>query len=116
MRLLPSLRQKKRYVVFEIISAYDGSAKKFSFPEIKSAVESALLLFLGELGIARAAPMVIEEKFNMEKQRFMVKVNNSFVDEVKAALTLSKSIKNTQVIIKSVRVSGTIKKAGASVN
>ena len=108
MRLLPSLRQKKRYVVFELIST-----KKFSFQEIKEAVDSSVALFLGQLGMARSSPLLLKEKFSPEKQRFIIKVNNKYVDELKAALTLNKKIKNTPVVIKSIITSGTLKKASA---
>lgn len=107
MRLLPSLRQKKRYVVFEIIS--DTS---FSFADIQEEVQSALSSFLGQLGIARASPLIVKERFNAQKQRFVIKVNNAHVDELKTALALSKKIKNTAVIIRSITTSGTLKKAG----
>ncbi len=102
MKLLPSLRQKKRYGVFEIVSD-----KKFSSAEVEKEVGQALLTFLGELGVAKAAPMFIK----FEKQRFILKVNHKHVEEAKAALTLIKKIKNTPVIIKSLLVTGTIKKA-----
>src|SRR3989339_950558 len=99
----PSLREKKRYIIFELIGE-----KKFTLSEIKSEVERALLLFLGQLGLSKAAPMFIEEKFNLEAQKFTLKVNHKYVNETKAALALSKSIKNTPIIIKSVTVSGTL--------
>ncbi|MEK6968862.1 MAG: Rpp14/Pop5 family protein [Nanoarchaeota archaeon] len=108
MKLLPSLKQKKRYIVFEILSS-----KKFSFPEIKEEVEATLLLFFGQWGLAKSSPLIIKEKFNPEKQRFVIKINHKFIDELKAALTLSKKIKNTPVIIKSVITSGTLKKASS---
>ena len=106
MKLLPSLRQKKRYIVFEIIAD-----KKFSFSEIKEEVEKAMKDFFGQLGLGRASPLILKEKFNVDKQMFIIKVNNKHVDELKAALTLSKSIKSTPVIIKSIITSGTVKKA-----
>ncbi|MFH0700874.1 MAG: Rpp14/Pop5 family protein [Candidatus Woesearchaeota archaeon] len=108
MKLLPTLKEKKRYVVFEIIAE-----KKFSLSEIKEFVEGRMFSFWGELGMARAAPIFIEEKFNPEKQKFVVKVGHKYVDELKAALALGKSIKNSPIIIKSVTVSGILKKAGA---
>lgn len=108
MKLLPSLKQKKRYIVFEILSS-----KKFSFPEIKEEAESTLLLFFGQWGLAKSSPLIIKEKFNPEKQRFVIKINHKFIDELKAALTLSKKIKNTPVIIKSIITSGTLKKASS---
>ncbi|MBU0456908.1 MAG: Rpp14/Pop5 family protein [Nanoarchaeota archaeon] len=110
MKLLPSLKQKKRYVVFEITSN-----KKFSFTEVKEAVDSAILLFFGQLGIAKSSPMLLKEKFDIEKQRFVIKVNHKYVDEIKAALILNKNIKNTPVIIKSLTTSGTLKKASTKI-
>jgi len=106
MKLLPSLRQKKRYIVFEIVAD-----KKFNFLEIKEEIEKAMLLFWGQFGMSKASPLVLKEKFSKEKQRFMVKVNHKHVDELKSALILCKSIKNIPIIIKSIITSGTIKKA-----
>ncbi len=106
MGLLPALRQKKRYIVFEV-----KSSRPFSFPEIQEEVENALQLFLGQLGLAKASPLLLKETFQARKQRFIVKVSHKYVDELKAALTLSKKIKNTPVIIRSIITSGTLKKA-----
>jgi|SRR3989338_3919184 len=103
MHLLPSLRQKKRYILFEIISK-----ENFSFPEVKKSVDEALLRFLGEFGIAKAAPLLLGERY--KNNCFILKVRHTAVDEVKAAIILIKSIKNTPVIIRSKRVSGTLKK------
>ena len=104
MKLLSSLKQKKRYLVFEVTST-----KQFSVGEIEKEVFQALLSFLGELGVSRTAPMFLKEKFN--KQRFILKVNHKYVSETQAALSLIKTIKNTKVIVKSLITAGTIKKA-----
>jgi ribonuclease P/MRP protein subunit POP5 len=106
MKPLPTLKQKKRYLVFEIISD-----KKFTFNEIKDEMERAMKDFFGVLGLAKSSPTILEEKFNPEKQKFMIKINHKYVDELKSAIILSKSIKNNSIIVKSVIVSGTIKKA-----
>lgn len=108
MKLIPTLKQKKRYLVFEIIAE-----TKFSFPEIREEMKRAMKDFWGSSGLAKAGPIFIDERFSFEKQRFLVKANHKFVDELKSALILSKSIKNTPIIVKSVIVSGTLKKAGA---
>lgn len=105
MKLSSSLKEKKRYILFQIVAD-----KKFLSSEVKLAVEEFLLSFLGQLGVARAAPIFIEEKFNQEFQTFVLKMGHKYVDEVKAALALGKSIKNTPIIIKSVTVSGILKK------
>lgn len=108
MKLLPSLRQKKRYVVFEVVSD-----KCFSLSEVQEAVENSLSKFLGDWGLAKASPILIKEKWNETKQRFVIKVNHTFVDELKSALILNKKIKNTPALIKSIVTSGTLKKAGS---
>ncbi len=79
-------------------------------------IEESLNRFWGELGKAKAAPRFIEEKFNLETQRFTMKVGHKYVDELKTALILSKSIKNTPIIIRSITTSGILKKAGEHLN
>ena len=106
MKLLSSLKEKKRYLVFEIIAE-----KRFSRSEIEEAVSQALLSFIGELGVSKAAPLFIRERFDPERQRFILKVNHQHVHEAKAALALIKSIKNTGLIIRSLTATGAIKKA-----
>ncbi len=103
MRLLPSLRLKKRYVLFEILSS-----EQFSLAEVKKAVDEALLLFLGQWGVAKASPLLISEKY--KNNHFILKVHHTAVDEVKSAVILIKSIKNVPVMIRSRRTSGTLKK------
>ena len=85
-------------------------ARKFSFIEVKEAVDKALLDFFGQLGLSKASPLLLKEKFSEKKQRFVVKVNNKNVDELKSALILNKKIKNTSVIMKSLITSGALKK------
>ena len=109
MKLLPTLKQKRRYVVFEVIGE-----NNFTLSEIKEEVERALQQFWGDLGKSRAVVVFIDEKFNPEKQRFMLKVNHKYVDELKMGLALSKKIKNNPIIFKSVVSSGTIKKASSN--
>ena len=105
MKLKPSLKQKKRYVLFEI-----QAAKAFSLNEVVEAVEASLLRFLGEFGLAKASPLLVKEKWSDKKQRFVLKVNHQYVDELKSAVILNKKIKNTPILIRSIVISGTLKK------
>jgi RNase P/RNase MRP subunit POP5 len=106
MRLLPSLRQTKRYVVFEI-----QSDTLFSSVDIKETVETALKEFFGQLGMSKASPMFLKEKTSNNK--FILKVNHRWVDEAKSAIILIKSIKKKPVLLKSIITSGTLKKASS---
>ena len=102
MKLLPALKQKKRYVVLEIVSDTN-----FSLAEIRKEVDNALLLFLGQLGLSKAVPLFIKAKNN----KFIMKVNHKWVDELKAGLIFIKKIKNKPILVKSIVTSGTVKKA-----
>jgi len=106
MKPLPSMKEKKRYVVVQVIAD-----KKFDFKEIDEAFKTAFGDFLGTLGLSKAAIMILKEKFIPEKQAIIIKVNNKYVNELKSALILIKKIKTTPVVVKSLAVSGTIKKA-----
>ncbi len=104
MKLIPSLRQKKRYILFEI-----QAEKEFTVAEVQEVVQYALHDFLGQLGLATASPLFLKEKF--AKNHFTLKVNNNYVDEVKSAVILIKKIKNTPVLLRSITTSGMLKKA-----
>ncbi|HLC90207.1 MAG TPA: Rpp14/Pop5 family protein [Candidatus Nanoarchaeia archaeon] len=108
MKLLPSLKQKKRYVLFEIKPMSAEKDKMFSFTDVQQEVDHALLLFLGKLGLAKAVPLLVKEQYGENK--LTIKVNHQYVDEVKSALLFIKSIKNSPVIVRSITTSGTLKK------
>lgn len=102
----PSLREKKRYLVFEVLSENPINSENIS-----SAIHKSCTNYLGEKGMAAAAPIVLENKWNGEKQRGVLKVSRKEVDNVRAALTLTTHIGNEQAIISTIGVSGIIKKA-----
>ena len=97
--VLPSLREKKRYLAFEVVSK-----NKFSFTDIKSAIMQSCKDFLGQLGMAKAGIIVLGDKF--ENKRGLIKVNNKYVNELKASLALIK-----KPVVKSTGVSGMLTKA-----
>jgi len=105
--VLPSLREKKRYLVFNIVSKKNIK----SFSEVSELVWQASLRFLGEIETAKAGIWVLPDKWNPKKQKGIIKVNNNYLDKLKTALALIKSFKRQQIIVKSVGVSGMINKA-----
>ena len=105
--VLPSLREKKRYVVFEVIS----KEKIKDAESVSNAVWHCSLQFLGQLGTAKAGIMVLNNKWNPELQRGIIKVSHKHVDAVKAALTFANKVDNTDVIFRSLGVSGILRKA-----
>ena len=104
--LLPSLREKKRYLCFEVIS----KTKINGFTEVFRQIWLSLSAFLGELGMAKASILVLDD-YNKNNQRGLIKVGHRYVNEVKSALSLIKTIEKQPVIVRTIGVSGIIRKA-----
>ena len=105
--LLPSLREKKRYLVLEVVS----DSQINDFKAVSDAIWGGALKYLGEFGVAEAGIVILGEKWNPKLQRTVIRVNNKHVDKLKMALSLIRNIDKQNVIIKSVGVSGILKKA-----
>jgi RNase P/RNase MRP subunit POP5 len=104
--LLPSLREQNRYILFEVISD-----KKMEYPNIAKAVLQSCKAYMGIAGFARAGPMLIKNKWDKESQTGMLKVSRKYVDWAKASFTFIKKIQNSDVVVRSKKVSGILKKA-----
>jgi len=103
--ILPSLREKKRYLVYEVIGN-----KNFTINEIEKAIKDSYLSAFGELNIGKAGLIFLNKKFNKEKQRGMIKVSNKCLENLRYSLALVKKINNNKAIVRSVGCSGIINK------
>lgn len=101
--LLPTLREKKRYIVFEV-----KSDKFISFDSVKEAIIKKAESFLGRITMAKAGIIFLED---WSSQKGIIKVNNKFEDHIKALFTQINEIQNNNILIKSVGVSGILNKA-----
>lgn len=104
--LIPILREKKRYVVFEVISKASISSLK----TVSDAVINSFLSFFGTKELAKAGLIVLRDKFNSASQRGIIRVSNKYVDALKSALVLVKQAESQDVIVRSRGVSGIVKK------
>jgi len=95
--LKPSLRERKRYILYKIIGV-DYIDKEFLYKMIKN--------FLGELEIAKAGVMILNNNSN----KGIIRVNHKYVDEVKMALALINNYNEKEIKVESIKVSGVIKK------
>ena len=105
--LLPSLREKKRYLVYEVIS-------KSSFNDaahVNKAILDASKEFLGNLGMARAGIIAMSDQWNADTQRGIMRVNNKHVEDLKASLVFAGSVDGKEAIVRSIGASGILKKA-----
>lgn len=101
--ILPSLKERKRYILFHVISNTRVSEK-----DISKCVFQACLQFLGELGMAKAGIQFLPETWDIDKQTGVIRAGHKFVDHAKAALALIKDISGEKAIIRCLKVSGTI--------
>ncbi len=103
--ILPSLRERKRYLAFEILS--NRQIKEFKL--VSDAISSSMLRFIGELGMADAGLLFLDDKF--KDQKGIIRVNHRYVDELKSALAMVEEIDNQKVLLRSLGLSGILKKA-----
>ena len=106
-QLPPTLREKKRYLVFEAIS------HRGSIPLAKAAKAIALSYanLHGEKGSADSGLQFVSKRSRDELQRGMIRVNRKHVLDLKAAIALVKTVDNQDVVLRSIGLSGMIKKA-----
>jgi len=101
--ILPSLREKNRYVVFKV-----NSNEKLGFGEVKKGVENGCFKLMGQLNMARAGLRVMDE---WENNKGVIKVSNKYLDEVHAGLLFIQGINGKKAGVESVYVSGVLNKA-----
>jgi ribonuclease P/MRP protein subunit POP5 len=104
--VMPSLREKKRYVAFEILSN-----AKLDVHAVAKAVWSAVLQFTGELGASKMGLIVLTDLYNRTKQKGIVRVAHTGLDAVRASFTFITTIDGHPVTVRSIAASGSITKA-----
>jgi len=101
--ILSSLMEKNRYVVFQV-----DSKDKLTHAEVKKAITNSVLSFLGELETAKSGFLVMND---FKQNKGIVKTNPKYVDKIMASLALVKSADTKKIKIKTIKVSGILKKA-----
>ena len=108
--VLPSLREKKRYVAFEVISK-----RKVPFGSVSKALWLSLLSFAGEVGVASGGVSLLEDSWNEDSQSGVVRVAHTAQDLVKASFVLVSDIDGECAVVRSLGSSGILAKARAFV-
>lgn len=102
--LKPTLRQNRRYLVFQIIG--DGTISSESQMELGTRLVS----LLGVFGAAKAAIRIMKDKYNSKTHTGIIMATASALDHVKVCLGLVTSLAGTPVIIRTIGVSGILAK------
>ncbi|PIN79888.1 hypothetical protein COV16_01880 [Candidatus Woesearchaeota archaeon CG10_big_fil_rev_8_21_14_0_10_34_8] len=125
--LLPSLREKKRYLAFEVIVKEQSlfsegnnikksrfrhiSKKQISWLDIKIAVKEAIHKHIGRTGLADAGILFVKNNSN----KAVLRTSNNTLNKVKASLIFIKKINNDSVIVRTITASGVLNKAVACI-
>ena len=105
--LLPSLKEKKRYLAFNIISKNPIN----SFKAVSEAIWHSSLKYLGIKCCAEAGIWLVDNTWDKEKQNGIIRVNNKHVHDLKTSLMFVTKIQGSEVIVRSLGVSGILNKA-----
>jgi ribonuclease P/MRP protein subunit POP5 len=100
--LLPSLRERKRYIAFQVISE---EGEEFTYSDLEAAIWNTLLDFLGEEGVSRTSVWLLKDCWDPKKQIGILRCNHKSVQAVIATLGLI----DRWITFKILKVSGTIK-------
>lgn len=105
LKILPaSLREKNRYILFKVISE-----DPIEYSDLESAIWNTMLDFLGEYGTSKTSVWIIKDRWNKNDQTCILRCNHLFVPHVIASLGLINRLGDTRIVIKILKVSGTIK-------
>lgn len=99
--LLPTLKERQRYIVYEVISAH-------AMQDISDTLLQRLSELLGVFGMADAG--ILSVSYDMKTQTGILRCNHDQVHRVKAALLMVTHLGRTQVVIRTHGVSGILKK------
>jgi ribonuclease P/MRP protein subunit POP5 len=101
--LLPTLKERQRYIVYEVISAH-AMGIDISEPLLRRLSE-----LLGVFGMADAG--ILSVSYDTQTQTGLLRCNHDQVVKVRTALLLTTHLGKTPVIIKTRGVSGILKKS-----
>jgi RNase P/RNase MRP subunit POP5 len=108
--LRPSLREKKRYVVFKAVG------KDINLNIVSNLIINKFKELYGTYGLGKAGIMFLENRFNYKEKKGVLRVNNLFVDYVKSVFLFIDNHQQNDLIVSSVYTSGSLKKALQYIN
>ena len=103
--LLPSLKEKKRYLVFEVLAQAPVQQS-----DIYTAITDAVYHVCVVHGLAEAGMQFIPERWNAGQQRGVVRTSTVGADMVKAAFPFIQTVGRKKAIVRSLATSGILGK------
>jgi ribonuclease P/MRP protein subunit POP5 len=100
-RLLPSLREKKRYVAYEVLTE-----SKFTSHQIKETIILNFKELFGTDGLSKAGLDFVD----FEDNKGIIRVSNKSLDMLKATFCFVRKLNKDDIVLRSLGVSGILKK------
>ena len=94
---------RKRYILFEIISD-----KEIGFELSKRAILDSVEKLIGSLGISKADLKLLPDFYS--KNQGIISANHDYIPKIKLGVALIERIGNQDVIVRTTKVFGTLKK------
>lgn len=114
--LLPTLKERQRYVVYSVITElnHENKANNKDFSNNFNWISGELIIeelnkLLGIFDGAKAGLMNMG--FNKETGKGIVRVTNTHVDKVRVCLGLIRDLNGKKIILNTIYVSGMLNKA-----
>ncbi len=104
--LLPSLKEKRRYIAFEVITG-----AQVGEDDVYDAVRASMHQLVGDLGMAAAGLQFVRERWSSRRLRGIARVSHRSVDHFKASLVFVQQVKQHPAAVHSLGVSGILAKA-----
>ncbi len=102
--LIPTLRERERYIAFQIISE-----NPISYIDLEKNLWDVMEEFLGEYGLSKTSLWLIKNLYDSKNQMGIVKCNHKSLTQVLACLGLISRLGESRVVFKILKISGTIK-------
>ncbi|MFH1229320.1 MAG: Rpp14/Pop5 family protein [Candidatus Aenigmatarchaeota archaeon] len=99
-----SLRGRKRYIAYQVISE-----SQFIFQDFINSVWHSMLNLLGELGSSQAEIWIARDIYDEARQIGIIRCSHDNVEQVRTSLALIDRIGDVRVIVKVLGISGSIK-------
>ena len=100
--LIPSLRERERYIAFQIISE-----EPINYIDLETNLWENMLEFLGEYGLSKTSVWLIKNLYDPKNQIGVIRCNHKSLTQVLACLGLISRLGESRVKI--LKISGTIK-------
>ncbi|NOZ80294.1 MAG: hypothetical protein GXP63_01360 [DPANN group archaeon] len=100
------MKEKKRYLAFEVIS--DSSIE--SYFSVFSAIKNGFSRFSGMKGVSQAGLLPLADDWDQKRRRGVFRVSAKSTQEARAVLALIKEIDGKQALVRSLGTSGMLKK------